>query len=406
MPPHGQQQRQQQQRRGSAVLRLATHNVRGLACHIEELAATWVGLRLDVVVVQETYVSSLAQGLTVQRDLTAACRAVQPCHPGFHPLWCHNTAEGAGRSAGTAILVMGDLHSSGLVTVDAQRVRAQQQGRQLVAPIKWGGHSIRLVAVHLPNDGEDQRTFIAQYLQPAMQPHGDCLLGGDFNFVEATTQDRVSAVAADLGPEQPLSARRLHEKVPGLVDLYRQQHPHRRSYTHHQGPSAARLDRWYGRGGITSYVMQCHVHDQTPSDHRPVVLQLAARQGARQGPGLPGARLHQVMTDAAAKQHLEQYILQSAAAAPQDDAALLDWWGGWKVGVLHEVVTSAREVRLRQEATDVQARRLAALALTTAFAAVETATTQAAAAAALQQAGICNTRYAGARYAVRGTLVR
>jgi hypothetical protein len=91
------------------------------------------------------------------------------------------------------------------------------------------------------------------------------------------------------------------------------------------------------------------------------------------------------MTDAAAKQHLEQYMQVSAAAAPQEDAALLDWWGGWKVGVLHEVLVSAREVRLRQEATAVQARRQAALALTTAYAAVEAAATPAAAAAALQQ---------------------
>lgn len=336
MPPRGHRQ-QQQRGRGSATLRLATHNVRGLACHTEALAAAWVGLRLDVVLVQETHVG-LAQTAVVQRDLTAACRAVQPGHPGFHPVWCHNTGPGGGRSAGIAVLVKGDLYNSGLVIVDQQRVQTQQQGRLLAVPIKWGGHSLRLVTAHLPNRESDQKTFIEQHIRSALQAPGDCLLGGDFNFVEATTLDRVSAVAVDLGAEQPVSARRLHENVPGLVDLYRQQHQQRRSYTHHQGPSAARLDRWYGRGAIASYVMQCHVHDETPSDHRPVVLQLAAKQGARPGPGLPRARLHQVMADAAAKQHMEEYITQSAAAAPQDDAALLDWWGGWKVGVLHEVL--------------------------------------------------------------------
>jgi hypothetical protein len=103
------------------------------------------------------------------------------------------------------------------------------------------------------------------------------------------------------------------------------------------------------------------------------------------GPGLPRARLQQVMADPAAKPHLQEFIQQSAAAASQEDTALLDWWGSWKLGVLHEVLISAREVRIREETSTVQARRQAALALITAYVAVEAATTPAASAAALQQ---------------------
>jgi exonuclease III len=181
-------------------------------------------------------------------------------------------------------LGQGDLHNSGLVavtrasqrdqglpeglgsTVDQQRVQAQQQGPMLVIPIRWGGGlSLRVVhlrAVHLPNSSTDQQTCIVQHLRPAMQAAAAELipsskvastklksLGGDFNFVEATSLDSISSAAAQLGPEQPVAARSLHQQVPGLVDLYRQQHPQRRSYTHHQGTSAARPDRWYGRGG-------------------------------------------------------------------------------------------------------------------------------------------------------------
>lgn len=354
-----------------------------MECHLPELAAVWVGQRLDLVAVQETHVT-WGQAARLQRQLTAACRAVAPDHPGYWVCWAYNTAAGGARSAGAAVLIRQDMYSSGQVEVRGQPL-AQSQGRLLALSVRWGGHAFRLANVHLPNDSSAQQQFMDSHLRPAVGAVGDCLLGGDFNFVDSTSQDRLSTAAAQLGPEQPVAARHLHQRLPGLVDVFRQRHPQRVSYTHHQGASAARLDRWYARGSVADFCMQCHTSDTTPSDHRPVILQLAAKQGAQQGHGLPRARLHQVLADTAARQHLEQYIQHTAAAAPEEDGAFLDWWVGWKVGVLHETMQCAREVRQRQAATLVQARRQAALGITAAYEAVERATTPAQAAAALRQ---------------------
>jgi hypothetical protein len=114
-----------------------------------------------------------------------------------------------------------------------------------------GGYSLRLLAGHLLNHYTDKQALTAQHLRPAMQAAGDYLLDGNFNFVEADSMDRISSAAAQQGLNRPVAA--------------------------------------HG-------------------------LQLAAKLGAR-GSGLPRARLHQVMADAAAKQHLEQYKEESAAAA-------------------------------------------------------------------------------------------
>jgi hypothetical protein len=242
-----------------------------------------MGLCLDLMLVQETHVRPM-QAAAVQRDLRAACRAVQPSHPGFHPYGCCNTAAGgAGQqgwqswSGGPAQQWAGGSHKglsegsgaprgAGLHSGSATRT-GTAAGAHAGDPHNMGGGalSLRVVhlrAVHLPNSSTDQQTCIVQHLRPAMQAAAAELipsskvastklksLGGDFNFVEATSLDSISSAAAQLGPEQPVAARSLHQQVPGLVDLYRQQHPQRRSYTHHQGTSAARPDRWYGRGG-------------------------------------------------------------------------------------------------------------------------------------------------------------
>jgi hypothetical protein len=75
---------QQRGGRGAAhqVLRVATHNVRGLTSHMRQLVEVWAQLQLDVVLVQETWVSWWVRA-KVEQQLNATCAEVTPGHPGF-----------------------------------------------------------------------------------------------------------------------------------------------------------------------------------------------------------------------------------------------------------------------------------------------------------------------------------
>jgi exonuclease III len=113
--PARQRRRQRQVQGVPQVLRLATHNVRGLACHLQQLARQWVESKLDVVCVQETH-CPFFDSPQLARDLNAACHLVNPKHRGFTPVWCFNTTGNGRASAGIVVLVRTVLLVSGAIT--------------------------------------------------------------------------------------------------------------------------------------------------------------------------------------------------------------------------------------------------------------------------------------------------
>lgn len=160
-------------------MRLATHNVRGLACHLQQLARQWVEGKLDVVCVQETH-CAFFNSAKLAKDLNAACQLVSPKHRGFTPVWCFNTTGNANASAGIVVLVRTVLLVSGAITwvTTPEHATRQEQGRLLGITFRWGGHTIKLVTTHLPNAASDQVHFIQQQLGPAVGGRTHVLLGG------------------------------------------------------------------------------------------------------------------------------------------------------------------------------------------------------------------------------------
>ncbi len=370
------------------MLRLATHNVRGLACHLQQLAQLWVHMRLDVVCVQETHCAFFAS-TKLAKGLNAACKAVSPAHRGFTPVWCFNTTGNATASAGVVVLVRTELVATGAVTwvTPPDQATRQPQGRLVGVTLQWGGHTFRLVSVHLPNAAAEQRAFISNHLVPAAHGRAPVLLGGDFNFVEDPLLDKVSVAGAysQPGPGSPQAVFR--EKFPGLSDVFRALHPQRRMHTHHGPQSAARLDRWYAAEALRRHVVQCMPGDSTPSDHRPVVLVLAATSRGVPGPGVRRARLQQVWRSPQACERLQQALEQLCGAAPADDQQLISWWPAFKKRVMEACSAVARQQRLEQGPLGQQ-REAALTQLRAAFDQVELAAQQqdeAVAAAALQQ---------------------
>lgn len=241
------------------VLRIASHNVHGLRAHVAQLAQIWLDLRLDVVFVQESWLTFF-QASQVVAELNMACRQVDNNHAGFEAVWALNTAANGNRSAGVVILIRKALLTSGAATFTAAAVQTHSGGRMVVVPLQWGGHDLRLVCVYMPNDSTDQQAFMHQTLQPVLAGQGMYVLGGDFNFVESVQLDR--AHTGQHSQPSMVPAQVLHQVAPGSIDVFRTLHPTRKAFTHHAHASAARLDRFYVPQQLTPYVMQCMVGEK------------------------------------------------------------------------------------------------------------------------------------------------
>ena len=364
------------------VLRLATHNVRGLRAHLHSLAQVWVGLHLDVVLVQETKLP-FAEVVSTVTALNATVQHLAPAHSGFHALWALN--QQASRSGGVMILLRRALVTSGLLVVDENHVRRDPGGRVVSVQVKWGGHAFWLTSAYLPNDSVGQQQWLQQHLAPLLQLGASHVLGGDFNFVPDPVVDRVSSAPGGGAAHSHVPVQLLAQLAPDLLDLFRQLHPARKGFTHHSATSAARLDRLYASFDVAAYCQQCVVGLDTPSDHRPVVMQLAMAAGQRQGPGLRRARLQHFVGDPAAWAAFQAYVEQQAAHAPQEQAALLVWWPGFKARLLAECLRLARQVRQEQQHVVQVTRTQAVQGLQAAYGVVEQAVTAAEVSQALQQ---------------------
>jgi len=346
----------------SRPLRFATHNVRGIQGHLPALLDIWEGLHLDVVFLQETHLD-LFKVYQVERSLQ---------RHGYTAYWAHHTS----RSAGVGILIRSHLLQAGVLTVEQQAVVRSSVGRYLVIPVQWRGHSLHLINLYLPNESAAQQDFMQQQLQPLLAAAtGGYLLGGDWNFVECTSLDRLHrrlGLAAELsavsvaagasgglglgrlggsrqgcitppgtgaaagagvgvwgdgvpgreslapGQHQPAAAKSLHALHPEPIEVFRALHPAKRSFTFHSGAAASRLDRFYvSSAALLRSVCTCRVEAPSPSDHRLVLLELLPSQPPNLGPGLRRIRLHTICGDDAARQAFQDALQQAAAARPQ-----------------------------------------------------------------------------------------
>lgn len=191
-------------------------------------------------------------------------------------------------------------------------------------------------------------------------------------------------------PEVPSTARVFQAAAPDMLDAFRILHPAQRSFTHHSCCSAARLDRWYCSSRFQAFLAHCGARADTPSDHRPVILDLLPAQPSRLGQGYRRARPQQFWDMEAHREDFLGFLREQAEAAPASDTpqeaqALLQWWPGFKQRVLAKCSELARQARAdrQQQQPQEDIRTAAAQRLTAAFEAVEGSTSEAEAAAAL-----------------------
>ena len=201
------------------------------------------------------------------------------------------------------------------------------------------------------------------------------------------------------GRQVPPACRLLQALAPTWVEAFRALHPRQRSFTFHSSRAASRLDRWYLSASLQPFITRCSVGSATPSDHRPVILELLPAAPSELGPGVQRVRLQAFWQDAAAKAEFEDFLQQLVDAAPPParqappggateaaaDQALLAWWPIFKAQLRAKAHQLSRRVReaSRQPPPGTH-RAQAEAALAQAYTAVEAATTAAAEAAALQ----------------------
>lgn len=313
---------------GTLTLRVGSHNVRNLSTNADVALPLWSReLYLDVVAVQEVKLEE-ATLLQYQQQLHEV---------GYDAIWNSNSAL----SAGVAILYKRSLVTAGRLVVHNEHIlTAQPAGlphRVLAVPMDWGGHQLLVVNVYVPNS--HQATFLSDVLPSikAAHPARHVILLGDFNFVPDPRMDRARAsdVAAQADHPTPGDAsgpRALEVAWPGLIDVFRAAHPTRRSFTFIGPYGQARLDRIYISPSLQPYTHRCWVGTTTTSDHRPIAMSLTTSimHGESLGQGVQRIRMR-FWGVRALQQEFVEWATTQAEQAPEAAAALIAWWGPFKI---------------------------------------------------------------------------
>jgi exonuclease III len=381
----------------------------------------------DVVCLQETHVGFFDQGRYTTL-INTACRQMDPQHPGFSIHWGFNTSPNANRSAGVAILIKRSLIASGeLVLHEDGKVGDQGSGRFLKLPVTWVGQRMNVVCVHLPNEQHRQVQFIRAHLAGIASEPG--FWGGDFNFVLDTPLDRLSvhmpgapllAMAPEgepaaapgfsdsedeggeneqgqvpaVGRQAPRPARVFAQVAPGMHDCFRLLHPRQRSFTWHgvggRKGYASRIDRWHCSSQFSAYVVRCGTKSPSPSDHRPLVVEVLSRRPASQGRGYRRARPQNFWDDEQARGDFtsSMQVLDQGRPKPsnmQQALALLQWWPRAKLRMLNKCTELNLRVRAAHQAQAAAEGAAPAAELEAAYTAVEIFTTPDRIAASIQR---------------------
>lgn len=274
------------------TLKVATHNVNGLAAKVQSLTTLWRHLRFDIVVAVDTHVDFFARP-SVQRALQVA---------GWTSFWCSSlpSASGGRTSAGIAILLRSILVLSGVLAVAGDISTPSSgpaQGRLLMLPLTWAGQRLDVIGVYLhPSSHFSNTAIISGPLADMKQhAHSNLLVLGDFNFVLDATLDRrrVSALSVQQTHDTAPAISWAHQFGTGLHDAWRMLHPHRRAFTYVRPDIASRIDRIYIVSALLPQVVACTIADREPavSDHWPVQVQLTPAHAGALGPGLQRLKL-------------------------------------------------------------------------------------------------------------------
>ena len=299
-----------------AVLRMASHNVRGLTkAKAGVLAQTWQKNNLDLILLQETHVNNPHERAAIEASLSSYKVVWSFPLGSMYSSLAPSEPSATGRAApiracrGVAMCVRrAALAPRGPIAWDDASVVPGNEGRSIAATIRWAGHTIRVVNVYLPNLPAERQRFITSCVLPLVTnlPNGTQLvLGGDLNFVMDPELDRFRPPG--LLVSRPADPTVVHwtANMPHLTDVFRARHPHRRDFTWFRpavgdtgAHSASRIDRFYVSPDLAGYMQPMRRCSETDtrapvfklianadhvSDHAMIGVALTAKAPVRQG---------------------------------------------------------------------------------------------------------------------------
>lgn len=339
------------------VLRVASHNVQTGAPNFAQCVRAWRRRRYDVVGLQEMH----ATKKKLASDLTAIAQDA-----GYHLLY--SVCSDSPRKAGVAFLVSNDVWHG----VVRSHTHTDATGRLLCVHLKWKGQNLWLVNVYVPsNDGPGARDFLQHHLAHALQHPPDAraqpVVMGDWNFVHDSALDRKHRNMVAETQNDRACCPVFPGVAPGMVDTFRTKHPSRRVYTYAGFYGVARLDRIYVRSGFMPFVTAVDVLNvcELISDHRPVVVHIAAAEGVSRRARRPGVRRLRILfwPDVQLQRSFQQWVAAQLEDAPEAAAALLLWWPTFKrqlVAKVEELNTQRKHRVLAPPALRAEYDQLAA----------------------------------------------
>lgn len=219
----------------------------------------------------------------------------------------------------------------------------------------WEDEEYASIAVYAPAAARDRKDFLSDSLPKflAMRPlPARSFIVGDWNFVCDPALDRRSSNVAggQIGSEE---FQDLYEELE-LVDLFRQYHPSKRSFTFSsaQHNMSTRLDRCYANKSAVPFTSECR-HVALPSsisDHEAgVSFTVRANNNTTRGPGY--WKLNTSLLKRPGYQKLVSSIISEHVAARSLYFVIKAWWESLKLIIRLETEPYAKEQAARRRRT-------------------------------------------------------
>ena len=216
----------------------------------------------DVVCLQETHCTSLAEGQTWFLSSGFEC----------------SVSPGTARSAGCIVLFRPPL--------SLEASRTDSDGRFLRLDFSFRTIRLRVACIYAPNRNPERDNFFAQ-VTDNLDPGTPTILAGDFNTVFNRSLDRCGSVVVDTSRESSAALARLFKEVC-CEDIWRYLHPSSSGFTWSRadGSLSSRIDLIGCPFAWVPSVSACDIVPCPFSDHCALAFSVSVPDVIPHGPGL------------------------------------------------------------------------------------------------------------------------
>ena len=247
---------------------------------------------------------------------------------------------------GTGVFNFGSHNSRGvailfysLLDIEMSNLSKDLDGRVISVDSKLGEYFLCFICVYAPNNERERKVFFNN-LDIYMEGNRRIVLGGDFNFVENISLDKLGG-NPNLGNVGTTNFKAFKSSF-NLKDCFRNKNPYSKEYTWHSTDVHGRLDRFYVDTEMFDWVENVFRSPCVISDHHFVELNFKAIDfNARvYGPGYRKCNVS-ILKDKELKNELETlWNGKCKQIFPKNE----EWWESCKKQFKDVIVSYSRKV--------------------------------------------------------------